>query len=519
MLPRLPLAAVTEVGHDMNETWLTLLYLIASILFIFGVKRLAGIRTAAGGNRLAAAGMGLAILTTLWAHGDIHWFWIPVSLIVGGSVGFILAKRVEMTGMPELVGLFNGLGGIASALVALSFVFQWPATLEASATQAMRDFGISDASIEERVEGMWDEFPGLADEDAMGDMTVISIALSVLIGALTLTGSMVAFGKLSGKISGNPILIPARHAINIGLVLAAIGLTVWFAHADGIATVNTSILLLTGVAFVLGVLLVIPIGGADMPVVISLLNSYSGLAAAMTGFVLHNNLLIISGSLVGASGLILTQIMCKAMNRSLANVLFGGFGGDSASSGGGGSKDTGYTRVRECGAEEAAMVLEAAQSVIFVPGYGLAVAQAQHTVKELADLLESRGASVKYAIHPVAGRMPGHMNVLLAEASVPYEQLVEMDDINSDFKNTDVAIVVGANDVVNPVARNEKDSPIYGMPILDVDQVRQSFIIKRSLSPGFAGIKNPLFEADNNMMIFGDAKKVLEELVKELKNV
>ena len=471
----------------MNDTVLTLLYLVASVFFIFGVKRLSGVRTAAQGNQLAACGMLIAVIVTLVAHGGISWPWVIAGLVIGGGVGAVLAKRVAMTEMPELVGFFNGMGGIASALVAVSVVWEWSA----------------------------DGVGSISGDPAFGVSGVISIALSVLVGSVTFTGSLVAFFKLSGKMSGNPILIPGRHAINVLLLAGALALGFWFATGEGSNNVRMAVLAVAALAFLLGWLLVIPIGGADMPVVISLLNSYSGIAAAMTGFVLHNSLLIISGSLVGASGLILTQIMCKAMNRSLANVLFGGFGAED--SGGGGGGQSGYTKVKSCTADEAAMILENANSVIFVPGYGLAVAQAQHVVKEISDLLESRGTNVKHAIHPVAGRMPGHMNVLLAEAQVPYEQLVEMDDINPEFKNTDVAIVVGANDVVNPVARDAKDSPIYGMPILNCDEVRTCFIIKRSLSPGFAGIDNPLFEADNSLMIFGDAKKVLEDLAKEIK--
>jgi NAD(P) transhydrogenase subunit beta len=336
--------------------------------------------------------------------------------------------------------------------------------------------------------------------------------LSILIGALTFTGSVIAFLKLSEKMSGKPIMLPARHALNIGLgvlALVFIGLSVWFAGgAAGFAL----LILVVVIALVLGITLVIPIGGGDMPVVISLLNSYSGIAAAMAGFALNSQVLIVSGSLVGAAGLILTQIMCKAMNRSLANVMFGGFGAET-SSGGGGE----YKNVKSADGETAAMVMADAQNVVIVPGYGMAVAQAQHAVREMAKILEERGATVRYAIHPVAGRMPGHMNVLLAEANVPYEQLFEMDEINDDFKNVDVALVIGANDTVNPAAKTDKTSPLYGMPVINVEQARTVFTMKRSLGSGFAGVKNELFECDNNYMVFGDARKTLEEIIKALK--
>jgi len=344
----------------------------------------------------------------------------------------------------------------------------------------------------------------------------VTTILSVIIGSVTFTGSIVAFLKLRGWISGQPILLPARHVLNALLVLGAIGLGIAFALGSaGAGTLSLLALAVSALTLLLGILLVIPIGGADMPVVISLLNSYSGLAACATGFVLSNNVLIISGALVGASGLILTQIMCKAMNRSLANVLFGGFGAVESAGASADARD--YGPVKSYSAEEAALVLESAESVIFVPGYGLAVAQAQHTVRELAELLQKRGMDIKYAIHPVAGRMPGHMNVLLAEADVPYEELVEMELINPEFRNTSVVMVVGANDVVNPAATDDTASPIYGMPILEVQNAETVMVIKRSLSPGFAGIKNSLFENENTLMLFGDAKKMLQDLIMELK--
>jgi NAD(P) transhydrogenase subunit beta len=392
-----------------------------------------------------------------------------------------------MTAMPEMVALFNGFGGGASALVASSII--WLEVIE----------------------------PGLeaTPGSVMGGDSALTAFLSIFIGAVTLSGSLIAFLKLKGTMTGSPILIPGRHVVN-GLLLAgtaAAGLYLAFG-ADVPETVGIVCLIVGGLSLVVGVLMVIPIGGADMPVVISFLNSLSGLAASMTGFVLGNNLLIISGALVGASGLILTQIMCVAMNRTLGNVLFSGFGQEGADAG---SRE--YANVRSYSPEEAAMVLESAESVIIVPGYGLAVAQAQHTARELADQMEKRGAKVSYAIHPVAGRMPGHMNVLLAEADVPYEKLVEMDTINPEFKTTDVVLVVGANDVVNPAAEKDPASPIAGMPVLEVWNAQTVMMIKRSLSPGFAGIKNELFEYDNTMMIFGDAKKVLQSLVSEVKEL
>ena len=477
------------MSDAVNTVIVPLIFLASAILFILGLKRLGRVRTAASGNQMAAFAMLLAVVGTLLDIGIVDYRWIIGGMAVGGLIGATAAIKVEMTEMPEMVALFNGLGGAASAVVALAVV--WLNVVEAGTT-------------------------GTAAE-TLGGSQAITVGLSILIGALTLSGSLIAYLKLQGKLKrGQPILLPGRHVINLVLGAAMLYLIVAFAYQAEGAEATTMAIGLTGVALALGVLLVIPIGGADMPVVVSLLNSYSGMAASATGFVLSNNLLIISGALVGASGLILTQIMCVAMNRSLLNVLVGGFGEDSAA-GGGGSDE--YVNVTSCGAEECAMVLENAESVVVVPGYGLAVAQAQHAVREMADLLEARGCKVTYAIHPVAGRMPGHMNVLLAEADVPYEQLLEMDTVNPEFKTTDVSIVLGANDVVNPSALDDKASPIYGMPILNVHESRSVFVVKRSLSPGYAGIKNVLFENDNTTMIFGDAKKVLNDVVKELKEL
>jgi NAD(P) transhydrogenase subunit beta len=468
-------------------SWIALLYLISAALFIFGLKGLTKVRSARRGNALSALAMLLAIVTTLLEIGIVDWRWIGLGLAIGSVLGIAVALRVQMTQIPEMVALFNGFGGGASALVALATLWQQSVEPETVGTLA----------------------------SIMGEASAVTVSLSIFIGALTLTGSIVAFLKLNGSVTGDPILLPGRHFINALLVLSSLGLGVYFAIG---VTDSTQIALLAlivlALSLLLGVLLVIPIGGADMPVVISLLNSYSGIAAAATGFVIGNSMLIIAGALVGASGLILTQIMCIAMNRSLANVLFGGFGAQPSGPADAASNE--YGPVRSGGAEEAAMLLEAAERVMIVPGYGLAVAQAQHAVRELADLLEARGGTVEYAIHPVAGRMPGHMNVLLAEADVPYEQLLEMDRANSNFRNVDVAIVVGANDVVNPAAQDTPNSPISGMPVLEVWNARAVVVIKRSLSPGFAGIKNALFERENTMMVFADAKEAIQNISREL---
>ncbi len=465
----------------MSNALINLAYLLASVLFILGLKGLAHPRTAVRGNLISALGMLIAVIVTLLDKSIVDFTVILAGLVVGGAIGAVAAVRVPMTAMPEMVALFNGFGGGASTLVAGAALFEAISMSTAVTT----------------------------------DFTVATV-FSGLVGSVTFWGSLVAFGKLQGILSGNPILFPGQHALNAVLLLGALGIGGYIVMDPSQTMAYWA---LVAVAAVLGVLITIPIGGADMPVVISLLNSYSGIAAASTGFVLNNNMLIIAGSLVGASGLILTNIMCKAMNRSLANVLFGGVGGE-ASAAGAPSADSVYAgKVKATSAEEVAMLLENARRVVIVPGYGLAVSQAQHQVKQLAELLEARGTEVLYGIHPVAGRMPGHMNVLLAEAEVPYEKLLDMDQVNPLFKETDVAIVIGANDVVNPVARTDPNSPIAGMPILDVDQARTVVIIKRSLSPGFAGIPNPLFAADNALMYFSDGKKALNELIAAVKEL
>ncbi len=472
-----------------------IVYLVATAFFIIGVKNLSKVRTARKGNQYAAIGMLIAIVVTLVEYAGLDWRIVIAGLLVGGGIGAWMAKRVEMTGMPELVALFNGVGGLASALVAGAEF--WGKYLPNPFSKDFAPAAIPDGLSDQLGSSIW----------------AVAVILSVLVGSVTFLGSLVAMGKLSGKISGNPVILPGRHVI-LGLIGVA---TLYAAYMTGFGGVAggaaIGLIALAVLASVIGVLAVLPIGGADMPVVVSLLNSYSGIAASMAGFVIGNPLLITAGALVGAAGLILTMIMCKAMNRSLGNVLIGGFGGASAADD---SRD--YTNVKSSSPEEAAMVLEAAESVIFIPGYGMAVAQAQHVVKELGEELEKRGAEVRYAIHPVAGRMPGHMNVLLAESDVPYEQLWELERINGDFKNTDVTVIVGANDVVNPEAIDNPESPIAGMPILNAHESGTVLMIKRSLSPGYAGIRNPLFERENTLMCFGDGKEFLASILEELKD-
>jgi NAD(P) transhydrogenase subunit beta len=431
--------------------------------------------------------MLIAIIVTMFVVGALDVVTLIAALVVGGLAGAISARRVQMTAMPQMVAIFNGFGGGASTLVALSFLYGEYAAGGAGSGGTLAAF-------------------------LRGD-TAVSVMLSIIIGGITFSGSMIAFAKLQELMTGQPILFKGQNGLNLILALGMFALAAWAAYfAAGADSVLLLSIAVAAVSLIMGVLLVIPIGGADMPVVISLLNSYSGLAACATGFVLQNSLLIIAGSLVGASGLILTNIMCKAMNRSLANVLFGGFGAVATTAG----PATEYQNVKSSDAEEAAMIMETADLVIIVPGYGLAVAQAQHICKELGDTLEKNGTRVLYAIHPVAGRMPGHMNVLLAEAQVPYDKLVEMDQVNPEFKNADVALVVGANDVVNPAAINDPKSPIAGMPILTVHEARTVMVIKRSLAAGFAAIKNELFEYPNTTMLFGDARGMLTKIKQEL---
>ncbi len=447
-------------------------YIISAILFIFGLKMLSSPSTARRGNLLSSIAMLIAVVVTLLNQEIIDYRWIVLGLVIGSTIGAVLARIVAMTQMPEMVAMFNGTGGAASLLVG---------------------FGVYVSSSQ------------------ISDFTLITIVLSILIGGVTFTGSIVAWGKLAEVFPGRPVLFSGQKIINALLFAALIFAGILFVISPGIRL--EAVLVIVAISLILGVLTVIPIGGADMPVIISLLNSYSGLAACAAGFVIQNNILIVSGALVGASGIILTNIMCKAMNRSLSNVLFTGFGAQKSVPGEGEQGD-----INPINAEDAYLILEAADSVVIVPGYGLAVAQAQHTVKELGNLLEENGCEVSYAIHPVAGRMPGHMNVLLAEADVSYDKLVEMDDINPVISTFDVALVIGANDVVNPAAREDENSPIYGMPIINVDYAKTVFVLKRSMATGFAGIQNKLFFNDNTRMLFGDAKDSIQTLVSEFKS-
>jgi H+-translocating NAD(P) transhydrogenase subunit beta len=467
--------------NEMITSGIEVSYLVATILFFLGLKYLGSPATARKGNAIAAAGMLLAIVATLFYQQVLNYSLILAGIGVGSLIGAIGAYRVAMTSMPQMVGLLNGLGGGASTLIAVG------------------------------------EFWRLMDAGLLPSMdNRITTVLSILIGGITLTGSLVAFAKLQELISGSPITFAFQQALNFLLFGGFIAGSVLLVLDPS----NMPLFLgLTGISLLLGVLLVIPIGGADMPVVISLLNSFSGIAASAAGFVLMNNMLIVAGALVGASGIILTQIMCKGMNRTLSSVIFGAFGssGSNVANGQPGSNSDQVTRSID--PEECAMMLGYARSVVIVPGYGMAVAQAQHAVRELADQLTRLGVEVKYAIHPVAGRMPGHMNVLLAEANVPYPQLHDMDDVNPQFPETDVALVIGANDVVNPAARSDKNSPIYGMPILEVDKAKHTIVIKRGMSAGFAGVENELFFQDKTMMLFGSAKEMVNKLVAEVKQL
>ena len=457
-----------------------LLYLVSGVLFIMALRGLSSPASSRAGNRNGMIGMTIAILTTLWVAGvtdPLTWVLVIAGLGIGGGIGAVTARRIAMTDMPQLVAAFHSLVGLAAVLVA-GAAFYSP-----------------------------DAF-GIGAEGAIRTQSLIEMSLGVAIGAITFAGSIIAFAKLNGNMSGAPIILPARHVLNIVLFLVIAGLIVFFALHQP-AWVFWAIAVLS---FVFGITLIIPIGGADMPVVVSMLNSYSGWAAAAMGFTLENSALIITGALVGSSGAILSYIMCKGMNRSFVSVILGGFGGET-----GGPKGPAETRpVKQGSAEDAAFIMKNAGSVIIVPGYGMAVAQAQHAVREMADILKKEGVKVSYAIHPVAGRMPGHMNVLLAEANVPYDEVFELEDINSQFAQADVAYVIGANDVTNPSAKTDPKSPIFGMPILDVEKAKTVLFIKRGMGSGYAGVENELFFRDNTMMLFGDAKKMTEEIVKSL---
>jgi len=461
----------------MSQDWSAFIYLIASVCFILALRGLSHPKSSRQGNIFGMVGMALAIGATLAGPGVVAYIPILIALAIGGTIGTLIALRIDMTALPQLVAAFHSLVGLAAVLVA------------AAAFYAPEAYGIGTA----------------------GDIktaSLIEMSIGAAIGAITFTGSIIAFGKLQGIVSGQPLIFTGQHILNAVIGLVIVALIAWFT----IAQPGWAFWLIVALSLAIGLLLIVPIGGADMPVVVSMLNSYSGWAAAGIGFTLSNNLLIITGALVGSSGAILSYIMCKGMNRSFFNVILGGFGQE----GGASAADTGDKSVKSGSAEDAGFILGNASSVIIVPGYGLAVGQAQHAVREMADYLKGQGIKVRYAIHPVAGRMPGHMNVLLAEANVPYDEVHELEEINRDFQQTDVAFVIGANDITNPAAEDDPSSSIYGMPVLKVDQAKTCLFVKRSLSPGYAGIDNPLFYKDNTMMLFGDAKGMCEDIVKAL---
>ncbi|HYD88921.1 MAG TPA: NAD(P)(+) transhydrogenase (Re/Si-specific) subunit beta [Vitreimonas sp.] len=467
----------------MDANIAALLYLVSGVLFILALRGLSSPETSRQGNNFGMIGMAIAIGTTLWlvTPDTTTWLIIAGAIVIGGGIGAMIARSIKMTAMPQLVAAFHSLVGLAAVAVA------------AAAFYAPESFGIAEAG------------------GGVHMQSLIELSLGTAIGAITFTGSVIAFAKLNGNMSGAPIMLPARHLINIVIALAIVALIVMMIQAHG--TIGWHFWALAGLSLLIGVLLIIPIGGADMPVVVSMLNSYSGWAAAALGFTLENVALIITGALVGSSGAILSYIMCKGMNRSFISVILGGFGtGDGAAAAG----KTETRPVKQGSADDAAFIMKNASKVIIVPGYGMAVAQAQHSVREMADLLKKEGVEVKYAIHPVAGRMPGHMNVLLAEANVPYDEVFELEDINNEFSQADVAYVIGANDVTNPVAKTDPQSPIFGMPILDVEKAKTVLFVKRGMGSGYAGVENELFFRDNTMMLFGDAKKMTDEIVKGL---
>ena len=469
-----------DTAHSVNP-WVALAYLVAGVLFILSLRGLSSPASSRRGNRFGMLGMLIAVITTLITHDIAGLPEILIAIAIGGGIGWVIARKIAMTDMPQLVAAFHSLVGLAAVLVG------WAAYLNPGAFDILKDGVINPVS---RVE----------------------MGLGIGIGAITFSGSVIAFFKLAGKMSGAPILLPARHVINLGTLALIVGLTAYFTLDQSIEVIAA----ITILSFLIGFLLIIPIGGADMPVVVSMLNSYSGWAAAAMGFTLHNTAMIVTGALVGSSGAILSYIMCRAMNRSFISVIAGGFGADSSGDGAGGAAKTDRPWKRGS-AEDAAFLMKEANQVIIIPGYGMAVAQAQHVLREMGDLLKEAGVSVKYAIHPVAGRMPGHMNVLLAEANVPYDEVFELEDINGEFAQTDIAFIIGANDVVNPAARTDKSSPIYGMPVFDVDKAKTIFFIKRSMGGvGYAGVDNDVFYMDQTMMLLGDAKKMVEEIVKAL---
>jgi NAD(P) transhydrogenase subunit beta len=461
----------------MSASFSAFLYLISSVCFIMALRGLSSPKTARMGNIYGISGMVIAVLTTLALPGVVSFGTIILGVLIGGAIGSAIALRIEMTALPQLVAAFHSLVGLAAVFVA------------GAAFYAPEAYGIG----------------------TTGDIktaSLIEMSIGTAIGAITFTGSIIAFGKLQGLVSGRPLVFAGQHMVNLGLGVLLLLAIIWLAVGES----QTAFWFIVALSLVIGVLIIVPIGGADMPVVVSMLNSYSGWAAAGIGFTLGNPLLIIIGALVGSSGAILSYIMCKGMNRSFINVILGGFGGETA----GPAADMGDRTVKQGAAADAAFIMEQAASVVIVPGYGMAVAQAQHSLAEMANLLTERGVQVRYAIHPVAGRMPGHMNVLLAEANVPYENVLELDEINHDFASTEVAFVIGANDTVNPAAKTDKSSAIYGMPVLNVEEAGTALVIKRSMASGYAGVDNPLFFMDNTMMLFGDAKKMCEDIVKAL---
>ncbi|MFN3517343.1 MAG: NAD(P)(+) transhydrogenase (Re/Si-specific) subunit beta [Novosphingobium sp.] len=490
----LSLLSAAAAGHSATPAWAMLAYLVSGVLFILALRGLSSPGTSRSGNRYGMIGMTIAVVTTLVTHvpmkaGDAFNSYVGpdvlslgeilAAIAIGGGIGWVIARRIKMTDMPQLVAAFHSLVGLAAVLVG------WAAYLNPEA------FGI------------------LGADGQISPVSRLEAGLGIAIGAITFSGSVIAFLKLAGKMSGAPILLPARHVINLGTLLAILGLTAFFMTDQSLWVIAT----ITVLAFVIGFLLIIPIGGADMPVVVSMLNSYSGWAAAAMGFTLSNSAMIITGALVGASGAILSYIMCKAMNRAFLSVIAGGFGAEAAA----GAEVREQRPWKRGSAEDAAYMLGEAEKVIIIPGYGMAVSQAQHALREMADLLKARGVEVKYAIHPVAGRMPGHMNVLLAEANVPYDEVFELEDINSEFATADIAFIIGANDVVNPAAKTDKSSPIYGMPVFDVDKAKQVFFIKRSMGGvGYAGVDNDVFYMDQTLMLLADAKKMVEDINKAL---
>ena len=459
----------------MTANLSALAYLVAAVCFILALKGLSSPTSSRRGNMIGIAGMAIAVATTVADPTVVSYGWILGGLALGGAIGVVIALKIQMTAMPQLVAAFHSLVGMAAVLVAAAAFF------------APGAYGIADAA------------------GAIHTTSRVEMILGIAIGAITFSGSVIAFAKLQGLVSGSPVVFPGQHWVNLALGLVLVGIGVWFVMTQS----EVAFLIVAALAFVIGVTLIIPIGDADIPVVVSMLNSYSGWAAAGIGFTLENELLIITGALVGSSGAILSYIMCKGMNRSFVNVILGGFGATA-----GAAADMGDRNVKQGSAEDAAFIMKNASKVIIVPGYGMAVAQAQHALREMADFLKEEGVEVSYAIHPVAGRMPGHMNVLLAEANVPYDEVFELEEINSAFQSADVAFVIGANDVTNPAARDDPQSPIYGMPILDVDKSRTVLFVKRSMGSGYAGIDNDLFYKDNTMMLLGDAKKMVEEINK-----